>query len=308
MVKDYIVTGGLGFIGSNIVNTLMAQGNNVFIIDNMHTGHFKNVKEYTDFARGINHVRYFGVKPDVIFHLGIPSSTPMYDRDKSLVGKTLEDWTTILDYAAHNPEIRVVFASTSSLYSGNSTPFHEDMPVAVTSFYSECRYAMERLAKLYHQLYGVQVIGLRLFSVYGPNETFKHQYANCLTQFLLKILRGQPPVIYGDGSQTRDFTYVDDVVRAFLLASESDIPHSIFNVGTGIETTYRLMVHKLNQVVPGDPVIPKFIDMPMQNYVYYTCANTLNASRFLDFRAKIMLDEGIKRVVEIYSKDLTSNI
>ena len=106
------------------------------------------------------------------------------------------------------------------------------MPIYVTDFYTEARYYVERLAQLYFQLYGVSSIGLRLFSVYGPKETFKGKYANTLTQFLWNMKAGRQPIIYGDGKQRRDLVYVSDVVRAFLLASENKMKIGVFNVGT----------------------------------------------------------------------------
>jgi UDP-glucose 4-epimerase len=158
---------------------------------------------------------------------------------------------------------------------------------------------MERLALLYHQLHNIQIIALRLFSVYGPNETYKKNYANCLTQFLWGMMKGESPVIYGDGEQTRDLTHVDDVVRAFIIASQADPKYGIFNVGTGVETSYNQLVYKLNKALDTN-ISPEYVPMPIKNYVYKTCAYTYNATKILGFRTQIPLDDGLRRMVEAY--------
>ncbi|MEM2351580.1 MAG: NAD-dependent epimerase/dehydratase family protein, partial [Thermoproteota archaeon] len=216
-----IVTGGCGFIGSNLVERLVNDGWDVKVFDNLSTGSLENIKgldvEY--YAYGYEHMEGLVPYADVIFHLGMPSSSPMYKSDPFLVGKTINDAIIIFEYA-RKKKCKVVYASTSSIYNGNPLPYREGMPIYITDYYTECRYAIERLAKLYNDLYGVKSVGLRLFSVYGPKEKYKGKYANIVSQFLWSIMRDEPPIIYGDGSQTRDFIYVSDVANAFILAYE----------------------------------------------------------------------------------------
>jgi UDP-glucose 4-epimerase len=310
--KKIFVTGGAGFIGSNLVKQLKSQGHNVLVFDNFSTGDRGNLEEsYSGDVYDISDYGYEEMctvydEPDIIFHLGIPSSTPMYRDNPNLVGQSIKDWTTILDYVKKQPKTRVVFASTSSIYNGNPRPYHESLPIFVTGLYVEARYAMERIAELYNKLFDLNIIALRLFSVYGPNETYKKNYANCLTQFLWKLMKGESPVIYGDGTQTRDFTHVDDVVRAFILASEHPASFDIFNIGTGISTSYNELIAKLNTELMytygASPVIPTFIDMPIKNYVYFTCADIQKSKQILGFEAQISLEEGIQRMIKHYEK------
>jgi len=289
-----IVTGGCGFIGSNLVERLVKDGYDVIVFDNLSTGNLRNIE-------GLN-VRFFN-KPyqnipvlvpdaDLIFHLGMPSSSPMYKRDPGLLGRTINDAISIFEYAKER-KCKVIYASTSSLYNGNNPPYREDMPIYVTDYYTECRYAIERLAKLYNILHGVRSVGLRLFSVYGPKEQYKGEYANVISQFLWLMKRDQPPIIFGDGTQTRDFIHVADVVEAFMLSAEKDFECEIFNVGTGIARSFNYVVDLINKIL-GKSIKPVYKPNPIKNYVYHTLADTTKAEKILGFKAKITLEEGIR--------------
>lgn len=288
------MTGGCGFIGSNLVERLVKDGYDVIVFDNLSTGNLRNIE-------GLN-VRFFN-KPyqnipvlvpdaDLIFHLGMPSSSPMYKRDPGLLGRTINDAISIFEYAKER-KCKVIYASTSSLYNGNNPPYREDMPIYVTDYYTECRYAIERLAKLYNILHGVRSVGLRLFSVYGPKEQYKGEYANVISQFLWLMKRDQPPIIFGDGTQTRDFIHVADVVEAFMLSAEKDFECEIFNVGTGIARSFNYVVDLINKIL-GKSIKPVYKPNPIKNYVYHTLADTTKAEKILGFKAKITLEEGIR--------------
>ena len=295
-----IVTGGCGFIGSNLAERLVKEGYNVTVFDNLSTGSLKNIE-------GLN-VKFFNepyerlsdlvYECDIIFHLGMPSSSPMYKRDPALVGKTINEAIIIFEYA-RKKNCKVVYASTSSIYNGNPLPYGEDMQIHVTDYYTECRYAIERIARLYNVLYGVKSVGLRLFSVYGPKEEFKGEYANVISQFLWLMRRNEPPIIYGDGTQTRDFIHVSDVVEAFMLSAERDFECEIFNVGTGVAYSFNDIVNMLNRLL-GKTIKPIFRSNPIKNYVYHTLADTSKAERLLGFRARISLEDGIKSLINYY--------
>lgn len=295
-----LVTGGLGFIGSNLVKRLVSEGHGVAVIDNKNTGSEENlggVKGRVKITIGRSkEVSKMGEKFDVIFHQGIYSSAPMYKNNPYLEAEVVEDFIAILEYAKKHGT-KVVWASSSSLYNGVSAPQREDAKILVSDFYTEARYAMERLAELYHKLYGVKVIGLRYFSVYGPNEKSKKQYANLISQFMWAAEKGENPVVYGDGSQTRDFTYVDDVVEANMLAMEGRIDFGVYNVGTGKSVTIREMIGILGKTM-GKEIKAEYVENPIKNYVQHTLASTSKAEKELNFKAKTSLEEGIRKLLK----------
>jgi UDP-glucose 4-epimerase len=169
------------------------------------------------------------------------------------------------------------------------------MTIQVTDYYTEARLAIERIAELYKRLFDVQSAGMRFFSVYGPKEMAKKQYANMVSQFLWEMMEGKPPVIYGDGTQTRDFTYVKEVVRALRLAMSSNY-HGILNVGTGVAYSFNDVIDLINQGI-GSEIKPKYVDNPIKNYVSHTLADTSKTKGILGFEARCTLDKGIKSLI-----------
>ena len=297
-MKKFLVTGGAGFIGSNLVEKLV-ENNDIVVVDNLHTGSLENLKEFENKIKFINKSCGEITSEDIgeidgIFHIGIYSSSPMYKEDRSLVGKAINDFLTILELARRE-NCKIVFASSSSIYNGNPVPWREDMNIKVTDFYTEARYAMERLADLYYQLHGIESIGLRFFSVYGPKEKYKGKYANLVSQFLEAMKKNETPVIYGDGEQRRDFIYVKDVVNACVLAMESN-KIGVFNVGTGKDYSLNELIDILNDVL-GKHIKPKYIENPIKNYVQNTKADTEKAKKELNFEHKYSLKEGIEKLI-----------
>jgi UDP-glucose 4-epimerase len=194
-----LVTGGCGFIGSNLVERLVKDGHYVTVFDNLSTGNLKNIGDLDVkfFNEPYRRLPELVLEIDVIFHIGIPSSTPMYKREPQLVGEAINDAIQIFEYAKAR-KCHIVYASSSSIYNGNTLPYREDMSVYVTDYYTECRYTLERLARLYSVLHGVKNVGLRFFSVYGPKEQHKGQYANIVSQFLWSMQKDEAPEIYGE--------------------------------------------------------------------------------------------------------------
>lgn len=296
-----LVTGGAGFIGSNLVEELLKDGDEVVVLDNMHTGSPINLEGMNGNLKLVqascNDLPGLDLHPEEIYHLGIPSSSPMYKKNPYLVGEALNGFTAVFELA-RKTEARVVYASSSSLYNGILPPHREDMAIKVTDYYTEARLAMERMAELYRRLYGVNSAGMRFFSVYGPRETAKKQYANMVTQFLWEMRDGKTPVIFGDGLQTRDFTYVKDVVRALKLAMRSNF-HGILNVGTGKAYTFNQTIEILNRNL-GMAVRPQHVENPIKNYVLHTLADTQKAEKVLGFEAVYDLEKGVRELIRIY--------
>jgi len=296
-----LVTGGAGFIGSNLVEELLDSGEEVTVLDNFSTGSLENLGGLSGSLRIVEadsmDIPDLDVNPDAIYHLGIPSSSPMYKSNPILVGKAINGAIEVFELAKKRG-CKVVYASTSSLYGGLEPPHREDMEVLVTDYYTEARFCMERIAELYKKLSGVDSVGMRFFSVYGPRESAKKQYANIVTQFLWEMMAGKSPQIYGDGTQTRDFVYVKDVVRALRLAMDSDY-HGALNVGTGKSYSFN-EVAEILRLKMGVEIRPEHVENPIENYVSYTLADTSKAERVLGFQARYGLELGIEGLIDYY--------
>ena len=297
----YLVTGGAGFIGSNMVHALVDEGHKIIVVDNLSTGSLKNLAEAEDKIKFIEAPCMDVLELDEldgldgIYHYGIPSTAKLYHDNRLLIGEAINEFTKILELAKRE-NCRLIYASSSSVYNGNKPPFKENMSVLVKDFYTETRYLMERMAKLYHDLYDVKSVGFRFFSVYGPREEAKKTFANLVSQFLWDLKAGRQPLIYGDGSQTRDFTYVDDINRGFRLGMNSKYGLDIFNLGTGKCYSLNELVNTLNKIL-GTDIQPTYQKNLLQNYVQGTLADTSKAKEKLGFEAKVALRDGIEKII-----------
>lgn len=289
---NVLVTGGAGFIGSNLVEALVDE-HDVTVLDNFHTGSMNNLDKVKDKVHVIegscNDVLAQEISPDFIFHLGIPSSSPMYKENPFLTGEAINGMVAIMELAKKSKSKKVVFAASSSVYNGLPAPHREDADILVTDYYTEARLAIERIAQLYNRLFGIDFAGLRFFSVYGPHEEAKGRFANMVTQFLWEMKKGNAPTIYGDGSQTRDFIFVEDVVEALILSSKRGT--GIFNVGTGVAYSFNNVVEILNSKL-GRRIDPVYVDNPIGNYVIHTQAD-ISKVKTLGFKPQYSLEEGI---------------
>jgi UDP-glucose 4-epimerase len=295
-MTEALVTGGAGFIGSNLVEAIINKYQ-VAVLDNFHTGSISNLehvsKDINLITGSCNDCLALNLSPDVIFHLGIPSSSPMYRKNPFLVGEAINGAVAIMELARQKGSKKVVFASSSSVYNGVPTPHREDAIIPVKDYYTEARMAIERVAELYFQLYGIDYAGLRFFSVYGPHEKAKGPYANVITQFIWGMKAGEPPVIFGDGSQTRDFIFVKDVVDALLLTSKKGT--GIFNVGTGKAYSFNHVVDIINSRI-GTDLRPVYKENPIKNYVMHTLADTSKIES-MGFSPRYTLEEGLRIIM-----------
>ncbi|MGC8610467.1 MAG: NAD-dependent epimerase/dehydratase family protein [Thermoplasmata archaeon] len=302
-MPKYLVTGGAGFIGSNLVERLVKENNDVIVVDSLHTGSEELIKEFNiEFYKMRVDEFYKNVNPgsiDGIFHLGKPSSTPMYKANREKFTESVSGIISVLELAIKN-NAKIVNASSSSLYNGLEPPHNENMIIKPTDFYTEARLVEERLSKVYEDLYGLRWNAMRFFSVYGPREQYKKNYANLISQFIWSYMKNEPPVIYGDGSQKRDFIYVGDVVDALIKAMKSNV-NGIFNVGTGKSYSLNEMVEMLMKLMNVN-IKPKYIENPVKNYVYLTQADTTKSEKVLGFKAKTTLEEGIKMTIDYYRR------
>ncbi len=298
--KRILITGGAGFIGSNLAEELSKE-NEVTILDNFHTGSWENLKGIKDKVKVIEvssgEILNLDIPNlDVIFHFGIASSSPMYRENPKLVGEVTNDAISVFEFVKREKVEKVVFASSSSIYNGLPLPFKEDTELKVTDYYTEARICIERLAQLYHQLHEVNSIGLRLFSVYGFREKAKGKYANIVSQFLWDMRKDRAPIIFGDGTQTRDFTFIKDVVEACKLIMNSDLKCEVINIGTGKSYTFNTIVDILNKLL-GKNLKPKYVKNEIGNYVQHTLADTTKVKSLLGFVPACSLEEGIKQIL-----------
>lgn len=240
---------------------------------------------------------------EAISHQAAVSSAPMFVPDpREGVEANIQGFLNVLEAARRFNIKKVVYASTSSIYNILPPPHREDMHVQPRTFYEYSLWMREHAAKIYYDLHGIETIGLRYFSIYGTREQHKGKYANIVSQFLWKMMKGEAPVIFGDGTQTRDFTYVKDVAEANIIAIEKKgLGGEVFNIGTGKETTFNEIVQLLNKVL-GTNIQPQYVPNPIKNYVYRTQADTTKAEKQLGFKAKTTLEEGIKIITEYYKK------
>ncbi len=301
-----LVTGGAGFIGSNIANAL-GEDNDIVALDDLSLGVAANLSANIRFVKGSvmdPHLLQELCKDcDFVFHDAAKSSSPMFKENPSQgVDVNAIGFMNVMESAKKNNVRKVIYASSSSLYNGSSMPFNEHQFVSPRSFYEASFYCREVLARSYYLELGVKSIGLRYFSVYGPNEAHKGKFANNITQFIWDVMAGKRPIVYGDGTQTRDFTHVSDVVNANVLALKSGIDYGIYNVGSGVQTSFASVVRAISEGL-GSDITPIYLTNPIKNYVQDTLADTTLARSSLGFEAKCRLEEGIKRAIAYWRNE-----
>jgi nucleoside-diphosphate-sugar epimerase len=307
----YLVTGGAGFIGSNIVQEILKSGNKVRVLDNFATGKRENILQYSDnpnFEMFEGDLRSFHVVRgavkgvDFVLHQGaLPSvprsiNDPITSNDVNILG-TLN----VLEAAKEFRVKRVVFASSSSVYGNSETmPKVETMPVAPLSPYAITKYAAERYCQIYFQLYGLETVCLRYFNVFGPNQDPTSQYSAVIPKFIKAIQSNKSPIVYGDGYQSRDFTYVENNVAANLQACIAEgVAGEVFNIACGIRFTLIELVDEINKVL-GKNIEPVF-DKDRTGDVKHSLADIDKAIRLLGYKIMVAFPEGIQKTVEHFT-------
>jgi UDP-glucose 4-epimerase len=256
-----VVTGGAGFIGSHVVDALLARGDEVHVLDNLATGKRDNVAASAELHEGDIRVdcgALFGeVRPEVCFHYAAQAAVPVsverpdFDADVNVVG------TIGVLEAARSHGTKVVFASTGgAIYGECDAPASEDSPRRPLSPYGTAKLAGEEYIQTFNRLYGASHVVLRYGNVYGPRQD-PHGEAGVVAIFMNRLRAGERPRIFGDGKQTRDYVYVGDGVQAALVAARAD--GGLFNVGTGIETSVVELLERMQRIA-GTEVEPEFAD------------------------------------------------
>jgi len=298
-----LVTGGGGFIGSNLANSLAAD-NDVIVVDNGYLGTPKNVVDTVTYHDTSVLNDDLPTDVDVVFHLAALSSYNMHEEDPCQgVRVNVEGFVNVVEQARVDGCETVVYASTSSIYGSQTTPSPEDMDVTVNTGYEASKLSREHYAEYFSNHYGMSLAGLRFFSVYqgyGGAEEHKGEYANVIAQFADDIAHSRSPKLYGDGTQTRDFTHVDDIVQAIVLAADQNL-NGVFNVGTGNRYSFNTVVDMINDVLTTD-IEPEYVENPIPKDVYVrdTCADASKISQQTGWKPQIDFREGIERVCEPY--------
>jgi len=299
--KRILVTGGAGFIGSNLANRL-AEHNEVIAVDDLYLGTPENVAEDVEFYEASVLDDDLPTDVDCVFHLAALSSREMLEEHPREGAKVnIEGFVNVVEQARKSGCDTCVYASTSSAYGSQREPCPEDMELEASTGYDASMLGRERYAEYYSDFHNLSLAGMRFFSVYqgyGGNEEHKGAYANTISQFASDVAAGRAPVLWGDGTQTRDFTYVDDIVRGLVLAAEHRLD-GVYNLGTGESYSFNETVERINDVL-GTNVEPEYEPVPLENYVYHTCADPSKMHEATGWEPEISFAEGVERVCAPY--------
>lgn len=301
---NVLVTGGAGFIGSHIVRGLLERGDRVRVLDNFSTGKrgsldgldveiveadLRDASRLTEACRGV----------ETVFHqaafVSVPQSMqePLDCFDVNVTGTA-----SLLEAARKHGVKRVVFASSAAVYGDSDAyPLSEETPLRPLSPYAASKRVDEIYGQLYTASFGVEVVGLRYFNVYGPRQRPDSQYAAAVPIFIRRLLDNKPVTIFGDGGQTRDLIFVGDVVRANLAAAaHPSAPGGVFNICTGNETRILDLVEILQDLFPSAPA-PEFA-APRAGDIYRSIGSPQKAAETIGFRAEVSLTDGLMKTAE----------
>jgi len=308
----YVVTGGGGFIGSHIVEELLRRNEIVRVIDNFSTGKWENVEPFeggaeiieADIAEGKNLPRFLEGADYVIHQAAIPS-VPKSILDPVKSHHANVNGTLQLLNASREADVkRVVYASSSSVYGDSPTlPKHEGMMPNPLSPYGAQKLFAEIYCQVFTRAYGLETVSLRYFNVFGPRQDSTSQYSGVLALFIPAVLQSKRPTIYGDGLQSRDFTYVQNVVEANLLAcTVPGVAGQVFNVACGDRITVNSMLQQINKIT-GKDIAPIYAD-PRPGDIKHSQADITRAKEHLGYQPKISFEEGLRNTIEWYRKNL----
>jgi len=307
-----VVTGGAGFIGSNLSEHLLNMGHSVVVIDNLSTGRKQNLAGWSEKAgsrfeflqmdindtdrlrsifRGVSYVFHQAAIPSVARSIENPEATQFANANGTL---------SVLIAARDAGVKRVVAASSSSVYGDDPTlPKREDRRGRCLSPYALSKLVTEEYCRLFYQLYGLEAVALRYFNVFGPRQDPNSHYAAVIPRFSTLLLAGKQPVVFGDGEQSRDFTFVANVVDANWKAATS--PHvagEAFNIGCGAQTSLNQLIEKLNAIL-GSSVKPEY-EPARKGDVRHSLADIGKAAKMLGYAPAVPLEEGLRKVVDWY--------
>ena len=310
LMSTYLITGVAGFIGSSLARALVGEGNRVRGIDNLSTGKHKNIAEILgqidfhqadllDFPR----VEQACQGVDYILHEAAIPSVPRSVQDPLESNRANIDATVNLLVAARDAKVkRVVYAASSSAYGDTPTlPKREDMLPNPISPYAVAKLAGEHYLQAFWRCYGLETVSLRYFNVFGPRQDPTSPYSGVLAKFITQMLQGEPPTIFGDGRQSRDFTFVDNVVHANRLALKApgkDVAGRVFNVATGLEVDLNATFRTLKKLLGFSGEVR--YGPERAGDVKHSLADLTLAKRHLGYQPRIGLEEGLRQTIAWY--------
>lgn len=310
----FLVTGGAGFIGSHISEKLLKDGHYVRVLDNFSSGKESNLtfaqKQFpsetvSNFELLEGDIRDKATCDkacqgiDCISHQAALRSVPKSMKDPDSYNEVNINGTlNMLQAALKNKVKRFVFASSSSVYGNtNKFPQKEDAFPLLISPYALSKLANEYYCRIFSNAWSLETVGLRYFNVFGPRQALDDEYAVVIPKFIHCILHDQQPPIFGSGKQSRDFTYIDNVVEANILAmTKAGIKHEVFNVANGKDNTVLKIVEYLNKII-GKKIQPKHLPVRVGD-VFRTCADISKIKSKLGFKSAVCFEDGLKRTVE----------
>jgi nucleoside-diphosphate-sugar epimerase len=309
----YLVTGGAGFIGSNTVDELVHRGHSVVVLDDLSSGKEDNLAEIRNkitFIKGsitdIEVVRKAMHEAEYVLHLAARTSVPRSVKDPIETNKINIDGTLNVLVAAKELKVkRVVFAASSSAYGETPTlPKIETMQPQPISPYGVTKYVGELYGQTFGRCYGLENVALRYFNIFGPRQDPSSPYSGVLAKFCTAFLEETQPLVFGDGEQTRDFTYVENAVQANLLACEApNVSGKVFNVGTGGCTSLNAVLRTLEKIT-GKFLKVRY-DPPRDGDIRDSQADISQAKEFLGYDPQVAFEEGLARTFDWYRSTQT---
>ena len=311
-VEKFLVTGGAGFIGSNICHRLVGQDCFVRVVDNLLTGKKENLADIIDkidFVQadmGDCEIARAAMKDvDVVLHQGALPSVPRSVADPAATHKHCTDATFTLLLAARDAGIkRFVYAASSSAYGDTPTlPKVETMQSNPLSPYAAAKLAGEYYCTVFCKVFGLETLSLRYFNVFGPHQDPTSQYAAAIPAFVTAMLKDKPPTVYGDGEQSRDFSYIDNVVEANLLAARvKQTGGEVVNIACGTSVTVNEVIQIINKLL-GKNIEPKY-DPPRPGDVKHSLADITLAERTIGYKPVVFFADGLQKSIDWYRDNL----
>jgi nucleoside-diphosphate-sugar epimerase len=312
IMEKMAVTGGAGFIGSNLSEHLASRGFSVVVIDNLSTGMKQNLSGWSEEAgdrfqflnidiNETDQLRQAFIGVSYVFHLAaIPSVARSIENPAATQLSNINGTLSVLTAARDARVKRVIAASSSSIYGDDpNLPKREDRIGRCLSPYALSKLVTEEYCRLFYQLYGLETVSLRYFNVFGPRQNPNSEYAAVIPRFSTRLLARKPPIVYGDGEQTRDFTFITNVIDAnWKAAMHPDVAGEVFNIGCGYRTSLNQLIEIMNRIL-GSALEPKY-ESARKGDVRHSMADISKANRMMEYIPSISLEIGIRRVLDWY--------